>query len=87
MSKGKSLKKYGKTDSDKWATEISMSREIVREILNFGIKQEQIYQIINLLSLELENRDHMLLYTEVFKKTQESSLEGDESSSKIILDS
>ena len=87
MSKSSSLKKYGETKSDKWATNMSMSREIVREILDFGIKQEQLYQIINLLSLELENRDHVILYREAFKKTQENSIEKKEATSKIILDS
>jgi hypothetical protein len=35
-------------------------RQIVREILDFGVTQDQIRTIINLLALELEDRDLML---------------------------
>ena len=45
--------------------------------------------IINLLALELEDRDAMIAFTDVYKKMQEdSSLSQEETSaSKIILDS
>ena len=36
------------------------SREIVSEILNFGVSQFQIKKILKFLSLELEDRDLML---------------------------
>jgi len=35
-------------------------RQIIREILNFGVSQEQIKTLINLLALELEDRELML---------------------------
>jgi hypothetical protein len=81
------IKKYGETKTDRWALESQKSREIVSEIMNFGVNQDQLNQIINLLALELENRDHMNEYRNVFKNIQNSDLIGDESTSKIILDS
>ena len=35
-------------------------RQIVREILDFGVTQDQVRTIINSLALELEDRDLML---------------------------
>lgn len=35
------------------------AREIVQEIMNFGVNQSQILQIINLLALELEDNNMM----------------------------
>tara|TARA_Y100000592_G_C5469465_1_gene318567 strand:- start:409 stop:654 length:246 start_codon:yes stop_codon:yes gene_type:complete len=81
------MKKYGQTKTDKWANAMLKSRQIVSEIMNFGISQDQIHQIISLLSLELEDRDHMQVYREAFKRTQEEKIAGTAPSSKIILDS
>jgi len=81
------VKKYGETNTDKWALETLKSRQIVSEIMNFGVSQEQINQIINFLALELENRGHMNEYRNAFKKIQNNDLEGNESTSKLILDS
>ena len=39
--------------------EKSVSREIVQEIMNYGVTQKQIVQIINLLALELEDNNLM----------------------------
>ena len=36
------------------------SREIVREIMDFGVNEFQIRKIIKFLALELENREMML---------------------------
>lgn len=41
-------------------------RQIVGEILDFGVSQEQIKTIINLLAFELEDRDLMLRINELF---------------------
>ena len=81
------MKKYGETSTDKWAREMTKSREIVSEIMQFGVSQPQITQIINLLALELEDRDAMLGFINVYKSLQEGNLEIEESASKIILDS
>jgi len=55
--------------------------------MNFGVSQTQLTQIINLLALELEDRDAMLGFTNVYKSLQEGNLETEENTSKIILDS
>ncbi len=81
------MKKYGETSTDKWAREMIKSREIVSEVMNFGVSQTQLTQIINLLALELEDRDAMLGFTNVYKSLQEGNLETEENTSKIILDS
>ena len=57
---------------DKYILESARSREIVREILDFGVTQNQIKKIIKFLSLELEDIDLM--------KKISSSLNDDEES-------
>jgi hypothetical protein len=81
------VKKYGKTNTEQWAQSLSKSRDIVQEIMNFGVNQSQIHQIINLLSLELENLDHMKSYVKVYKEVTENKVEGSQSTTKLILDS
>ena len=82
------IKKYGETNTEKWAKEMMKSREIVSEIMKFGVNQHQIIQIINLLSLELEDRKAMLVFTNAYKSLQEDSpLESTPAPSSIILDS
>ena len=81
------MKKYGETSTDRWARDMTRSREIVAEIMRFGVSQAQLTQIINLLALELEDRDAMLAFTNAYKDLQEDTLELEESTTKIILDS
>tara|TARA_R110000824_G_scaffold399404_1_gene604830 strand:+ start:736 stop:969 length:234 start_codon:yes stop_codon:yes gene_type:complete len=54
------FKKYGATNEEDIELSIAQSREIVKEVLNFGVDQNQLLAIIKLLSLELENRETML---------------------------
>ena len=49
--------KMGKSEAEIAAENLLKCRQIVAEILNFGVTQEQQLQIIYLLSLELENRE------------------------------
>jgi hypothetical protein len=49
--------KMGKSEAEIAAENLLKCRQIVSEILNFGVTQEQLLQIIYLLSLELENRE------------------------------
>tara|TARA_B100000123_G_C25373796_1_gene272659 strand:- start:62 stop:298 length:237 start_codon:yes stop_codon:yes gene_type:complete len=51
--------KIEKEDTD-WLNDIKKSRDITQEILRFGVNQKQIQSIINLLALELEDREMML---------------------------
>lgn len=45
------------------ADERAQSREIVNEILRFGVADRQLYQIINLLAMNLESYDAMCRIT------------------------
>lgn len=52
-------KKYGKSLEEKRLEKMIMCREIVKEILDFGVDEDQKVQVIKLLSLELENKKLM----------------------------
>ena len=56
----KKTKKYGANPEEKCLLESAKCREIVHEILNFGVNQGQIATLIKLLALELEDRELML---------------------------
>ena len=43
-----------------WLNDVKKARDIVQEILRFGINQPQMKSILSLLALELEDRDLML---------------------------
>ena len=60
--------------------DIIKSREIVQEILKYGVSDFQIKKIIKFLSLELEDRDLMisicgLIDPEEIENTQKSKIE------------
>jgi len=56
------------SDSDKkWAKEVLTCRQIVSEISRFGVSDNQRLKIIELLALEIENRDDSLSITSVAK--------------------
>ena len=55
----KKVKKYGASPQEASLVGAAKCREIVNEILNFGVNQHQISMIIKLLALELEDRDLM----------------------------
>ena len=44
-------------------------RQIVGEILDFGVSQDQVKHIINLLALELEDRELMLKINKLFSRS------------------
>jgi len=67
-----SIKKYGTTSLESAVKEVAMSREIVAEILNFGVSQQQILRVAYLLSLELENREMMIDISGCIKKHMDS---------------
>ena len=54
------IEKYGKSDEEKDMSKIIECREITRKIIEYGVSERQKYQIIKLLSLEIENRDNMI---------------------------
>lgn len=47
----------GQLESEKIAGENQQCREIVREIMDFGVNQRQIMVILRLLAFELEDMD------------------------------
>ena len=61
--------KIEKEDTD-WLNDIKKSRDITQEILRFGVNQEQIRNIINLLALELEDREMMLAINRAVKQEE-----------------
>lgn len=54
-----SVELFGDTPLDTQSKENDSCRQIVREIISFGVNQRQIYLLMYLLSLELENVEHM----------------------------
>ena len=77
------VKKFGQTEKEVWATEMLKTREIVREVLEFGVTQRQILNIAYLLSLELEDRNALQAISEVIKEHLEG--ETTATSSKLII--
>ena len=59
-------------------------REIVSEIMNFGVKQNQLLQIIKLLALELENRNNMLSINECIEALSSAEIVDEESLKGLI---
>jgi len=49
------LPKYGQLDSERKAEEFLECRNIVSELINFGLSQRQFYMLIYLLSHEIED--------------------------------
>jgi hypothetical protein len=60
------IKKYGTTDEETNMDDQIRAREIVQEIMRFGVSQQQLEQIVYLLALELENRELMNKIGECF---------------------
>ena len=66
------MKEYGKTSDDLDAEKSIQCRDIVREIVNFGVDENQKLKIIKLLSLELENNSNMKKIVNVIKEIDEN---------------
>ena len=49
----------------------SKSREIVQTIMDHGVKNSQIYDLISMLAMELENTVHMKSIVNLIKNLQE----------------
>jgi len=59
---------YGKTKAEKLAEESFVSRQIVKEISQFGISERQRCLIMYYLSLELENIEKAQLISSFLKE-------------------
>ena len=49
-------------------------REIVQTILDYGVSQKDLYQLIYLLSLELENVEHMKKISQFINENKKSNI-------------
>jgi len=52
----------------------AVAREITQEIMNYGVTQQQIKQIINLLALELEDNNLMRSIVGLCKEQKQEKL-------------
>lgn len=64
------IKAYGETADEAEVKDRSKCREIVGEIMKFGVNQKQLIQIVYLLSLELEDRAEMTHISQACKDVQ-----------------
>tara|TARA_B100000963_G_C22370597_1_gene555720 strand:+ start:383 stop:679 length:297 start_codon:yes stop_codon:yes gene_type:complete len=62
------MEKIGKTETEIDANQMLECRQIVKNIVEFGVTEKQKIQLIYLLSLELESRDALNIITESIKK-------------------
>ena len=69
-----------------WLNDVRKSREIVGEILRFGVTQNQMQKIISLLALELEDRGMMIGIRNLLEPSEEESSEqiSDNSQTKLV---
>lgn len=51
----------------------ALARQVVQEILNFGVNDRQVQEIIKQLALELENRETMLKIFEFLGGSEEQT--------------
>lgn len=81
-------KEVQKPDSEDvgWLNDVRKSREIVNEILRFGVSQNQMQKIISLLALELEDRGMMIGIRNLLEPSEEESSENisDNSQTKLV---
>jgi hypothetical protein len=59
------IDKIGQTETETWANEMLVNRQVVGEILKFGVSQKQILNIIKLLAMELEDRDALIAISSI----------------------
>ena len=78
-----SKKMYGKTQEDLKAERSFQCRQIVSEIMNFGVDESQKLQIIKLMAMELENNNSMKKVINTIREIVENNVETKEN--KLIL--
>ena len=75
--------KIDNVDDHKPSLESSRSREIVKEIIDFGINDFQIRKIIKFLSLELENRSLMIEIAKLIDESFEDTMQNQKKKIRI----
>lgn len=68
------IRTYGTSLDDKTIKESQEAREIVAEILNYGVSQKQILYIINDLAMNIENHDHMKRIVNTIRDVKEDTI-------------
>ena len=68
------IRTYGTSVDDTINKESNEAREIVAEIMNYGISQTQILYIINDLAMNLEDPDHLRRIVNVVRDAKEDAL-------------
>ena len=66
-------KTYGTTDIESVSTDSTICRQIVKEIMSFGVSQQQLLLLIELLAFELENRDHLQRIASLLKDIRDGT--------------
>ena len=67
------VKTYGTTDVENKSADSIVCRQIVKEIMSFGVSQQQLLFVIELLAFELENRDHLQRITSLMKNIRDDA--------------
>ena len=62
--------------TEKDAAETFIARQIVQEIMDYGVTQFQIGKVIELLALELENRELMVQLRDVISNNTANNTSG-----------
>jgi hypothetical protein len=74
-------KQFGTSSAEETIKDNIKAREIVQSVLDFGVTQSQILQIINLFTLELEDNNLMKeitgIITQSHKETKSSIITGE----------
>ena len=66
-------KQFGTSEEEKLIKDKAKAREIVQTVLDYGVNQTQITQMIFLLSMELENNDLMKQITNLITQSREGT--------------
>lgn len=69
------IKDYSSKEENLSIMESAKCREIVAEIMNFGVNQRQILTLVKMLALELEDRNMMLALRNIVDEKSETKLE------------
>ena len=66
-------KQFGTSEEETLVKDKAKAREIVQTILDYGVNQTQITQMIFLLSMELDNIDLMKQITKLITQSREGT--------------
>ena len=69
------MKEFGnQSEEEEEIADRAKAREIVQTVMDYGVNQNQIYQMIFLLSLEIENQEHVKQITSLVKSLQTAKI-------------